>query len=104
MTALKPCPFCGAEVEVLSDMHCTWGLVHHRDGCLFPNFHNHELPEHDFEAWNTRHVETCKIEDKGEPEYNLVNRDYCFSCGHTVAWAHTYEPRFCPSCGRKVEG
>lgn len=97
---LLPCPFCGAEVEVLSDMHRTWGLVKHRDGCLFPNFRNHQISEYDFEAWNTRHVETCRIECN-ERSNNL--RLYTLSCGHTV-WTMGYTPDYCVTCGRKVEG
>lgn len=51
---LKPCPFCSAEPEVLSDGHRTWGLVQHNDGCLFHVYPKHEIPESDFAAWNNR--------------------------------------------------
>lgn len=56
MTDLKPCPFCGVKPEVMSDERRTWGLVEHKDGCLFPSFRKHEIPESDFGAWNTRAV------------------------------------------------
>lgn len=51
---LKSCPFCSAEPEVLSDGRRTWGLVQHNEGCLFPVYPKHEIPESDFAAWNTR--------------------------------------------------
>ncbi len=51
---LLPCPFCGAKVEVIMDGKRTWGLIEHRDGCLFPVFPKHELAECDFKKWNTR--------------------------------------------------
>lgn len=53
-TELLPCPFCSAEPEVLSDGRRTWGLVQHNEGCLFPVYPKHEIPESDFAAWNTR--------------------------------------------------
>lgn len=94
MSELKPCPFCGGEVEVLSDMHRTWGLVMHRDGCFFSNFRLHVIPEYDFEAWNTRHVETCKRFWTGA---EMV----CSKCGYQL---NSPVAKFCPSCGREVEG
>lgn len=54
MSELKHCPFCSAEPEILSDGRRTWGLVQHNDGCLFPTYPKHEIPESDFAAWNTR--------------------------------------------------
>ena len=53
-TTLLPCPFCSAEPEMWSDSRRTWGLVQHKDGCLFPNIREHEIPEEDFAAWNVR--------------------------------------------------
>lgn len=54
MSELLPCPFCSAEPEVFSDGHRTWGLVQHNEGCLFPVYPRHEIPESDFSAWNSR--------------------------------------------------
>ena len=55
-TTLMPCPFCGAKAEIFCDRVMTWGLVEHREGCLFPTFPNHHIAESDFEAWNHRAV------------------------------------------------
>lgn len=53
---LLPCPFCGAKAEIISDRVMTWGLVSHREGCLFPTYPNHYIAESDFDAWNRRAV------------------------------------------------
>lgn len=46
---------------------------------------------------------TCHIvERQEEPQCGVLVRDYTFSCGHCICWAHTYEPRYCPNCGAKV--
>ena len=102
MSELKPCPFCGASVEVLSDGHRTWGLVRHHDGCLFPNMRNHEIPEYDFEAWNTRAERTCR---------NLDHDPYWFECSECKCtcsvdyWGGGLGiPNYCPNCGAKAVG
>lgn len=53
-SSLLPCPFCGVTGEILSDGKHEWALFAHKDSCLFPNLHKHEIPACDFEAWNTR--------------------------------------------------
>lgn len=84
---LKPCPFCSAEPEVLSDGHRTWGLVQHNEGCLFPVYPKHEIPESDFAAWNTRAPIEYEgwfflpkpkdgIVDYGEPEITRTENSY----------------------------
>lgn len=45
---------------------------------------------------------TCHIVEVGEQMDNMLVRDYEFSCGHTICWAHTYDPNYCPNCGAKV--
>jgi len=98
MSELKPCPFCGAPVEVLSDLKRTWGLVRHRDGCLFPNLRNHQISEYDFDAWNTRVERTC-IREKHGVKMDGSPRLRCSLCGYGIG-----DKRFnyCPNCGAKV--
>ncbi|MBR3158416.1 MAG: hypothetical protein IKF14_05170 [Atopobiaceae bacterium] len=122
---LKPCPFCSAEPEVLSDGHRTWGLVQHNKGCLFPVYPKHEISESDFAAWNMRHQcgltdedysilldelgvseRTCRIEGR-------YGNQYCTCCGEMVGtWDSTSELcvsgnmvelwNYCPNCGARV--
>ena len=105
MADLRPCPFCGGEARVrVSDSISIMRIECTECHMATTTFIADSIGESEAaETWNTRHVETCQITNKGEPEYNVVTRDYEFSCGHTIAWGHTYEPNYCPNCGRKVE-
>lgn len=85
MAELKACPFCGARAEVLTDGVRTWGLIEHRDGCLFPAFPKHELAECDFGAWNTRAERTCGIEER-KNAWGSVTR-HCGNCGADLRMA-----------------
>lgn len=55
--ALRPCPFCGAEVEVWQDGVRTWGLIEHSTSCWvaygMPRC-KQEIPHDEFAAWNRR--------------------------------------------------
>lgn len=84
---LLPCPYCSAEPEILNDGRRTWGLVQHNDGCLFPTYPKHEIPESDFAAWNSRapieyegwfYLPKPKegIVDYGEPEMTRTENGY----------------------------
>lgn len=54
-------------------------------------------------AWNTRHAETCKVVGS---YYSELMDVYVFSlsCGDSIWWNDEEPPKFCPECGRKVEG
>lgn len=106
---LKSCPFCGGEYTQVR--YIGWESPSafdsgYRAECCDCGVITAAYPTEAgaIAAWNTRHVETCRITSKGEPEYDVITRDYEFSCGHTIAWGHVYEPNYCPNCGRKVEG
>lgn len=97
---LLHCPFCDAKADVLSDGTRTWGLIEHREGCLFPSYPKHEIPESDFEAWNTRHERTCRW----EPADYITEGDWWNTeCGEAITWEPEGTPNFCPNCGGKVE-
>lgn len=100
---LLPCPFCGAKTETLTDGKRTWGLVTHRDGCLFPTWPKHEVPECDFTAWNTRAERTCRWEyPKGVNGW--VGYTVCSSCGEKYDETVTDTAHYCPNCGARVVG
>lgn len=104
---LLSCPFCSAEPEILSDGRRTWGLVQHNDGCLFPIYPKHEIPETDFAAWNTRAERTCKVVASYDTS-GIDSRDsnaewyFAFSCGCELYWDEPEPPSYCPNCGAKV--
>lgn len=112
MSELKPCPFCGGEAFVRIDVALNPTQARYNVGCdknsychgWYGHSRYYNTEAEAAAAWNTRHVETCRITSKGEPEYDVITRDYEFSCGHTIAWGHVYEPNYCPNCGRRVEG
>lgn len=54
-------------------------------------------------AWNTRHVETCKVVGSYYSELMDVYV-FSFSCRDSIWWNDVEPPEFCPECGRKVEG
>lgn len=105
-TELLPCPFCGAKAEIRSDGKREWALVSHWENCLFPTFRAHEISASDFEAWNTRAPETCRVEGAirydYEGGYGGTEYEHALSCGHKVTWSNDDAPDFCPWCGRKV--
>ena len=104
MSELKPCPFCGATFEIWCDKHRTWALAKHRPGCFFPSKHNHEIPEYDFDAWNTRAERTCTqidVTDTRKPYTTHMTE--CSECGGVLALDEYRAPNYCPQCGAKVE-
>lgn len=109
MSELKPCPFCSAEPEILSDGRRTWGLVQHNDGCLFPTYPKHEIPESDFTAWNTRAERTCHFIDDSDGEFppKCSACDYepsIYECSWLSDGGYEFEGNYCPNCGAKVVG
>ena len=54
---------------------------------------------------SARAERTCLIVNRQEDwQYGFGVKDYEFSCGHVIGWAHTYEPSYCPNCGARVVG
>lgn len=109
-TILLPCPFCGGEAETRTStwndknykwtVQCKTNLCMGEMGCAF-----YRTEAEAIEAWNTRAERTCMIVEKQEEwQYNFGVKDYEFSCGHVISWAHTYDPKYCPVCGAKVVG
>lgn len=107
MTELKPCPFCGATFEIWCDKHRTWALARHRPECFFPSEHNHEIPEYDFDAWNTRAERTTPMYRDNHGIWHCENCEHgadiwTGSNGALDAWEDSWAPNYCPNCGAKV--
>ena len=109
MTELLPCPFCGGEARIYmndSDLDniLYYCICTNDNGCgVLPITLDHYSKEEAAAAWNTRHVETCKVEGS---YYSELMDVYVFSlsCGDSILWNDEEPPNCCPDCGRKVEG
>lgn len=108
---LKPCPFCGREARIYmndSDLdNIMWYCMCANDrGCnVMPITLDQYSKEEAADAWNTRHVETCKLHevDALTQTLSMVNGcawGECSECGCLTPDDSTY----CINCGRKVEG
>ena len=113
---LKPCAYCGGELEI---RHTSWHdsyVVWHKDlvkamGCpVAAPYYSTE--EDAVRSFNNRHVETC--ENIGE--YNEADQFVCSKCNIWLEdWVEVgydkeendyvgfeYELKYCPNCGRKI--
>lgn len=53
---LKPCPFCGDEMEICKDQYTEWGEHSHYDSKKCPIY---SITVLDFELWNTRRPQSA---------------------------------------------
>jgi len=89
---MKPCPFCGGEVERDNPM------IDYASGHGFhcPTCNAYfQLGDDDMEAderWNTRYKRTCEIGDGLD----------CSNCGAIFDIGPCDKPRFCMYCGAEV--
>ena len=119
-----PCPFCGAEVRVISWIGDSRHVVKHpvtdtdrlsNDGrfgplrCPLEGKGSVKYPTKGLaiEAWNTRVERTCKFVSSRGVDYPPV----CSECGYELGiydceWldggAYHYDGNYCPHCGAKV--
>lgn len=112
MTDLKPCPFCGCEMEIHNvgetlrlngvDYHddsYTWWhvdmkLAAEKDCPLVHEFHDTE--DGLIRSWNNRAERTCELK--------MTTCGWACSSCHVVSWETTHKPKpnYCPNCGAKV--
>lgn len=106
---LKPCPFCGAELEY--EEHVARAVkgrpilrlwAHPSGSCILAGM---EVPLEDHPAWNRRERPSGKWEKRtvNDPDdrYGIFrHRYYCSACGD---WQNYGMTRFCPCCGAKME-
>lgn len=107
---LKPCPFCGCEVD------------NHKDDCYFrmysvafadslvsgkPGMNVHVSARELRDAWNTRYEPTCTME-KSRLSTGLPYQDVyiCSKCNEQVIRGAirgiSEQPNYCPHCGAKT--
>ena len=112
---LKPCPFCGGEVEhqIMWDGACSFTCSKCGLNARFTDDIARAVPEaleKTERMWNTRYERTCHdISHDSMPVFQ------CSECGYLLTirdeedytmWHGTFEvldaPRYCPSCGARV--
>ena len=119
MEKLKPCAYCGGELEIRfsswrdgNPAYVVWhkDIVSAKDCPVVAAYYT--TKEDAIKAFNNRHVETCK----NLGEYNEVDQFICSECGIWLEdWvevefneeenddvAYEYELAYCPNCGRKI--
>ena len=102
MTELKTCPFCGGKPTAI-ETHPGRGELYCGKCDLVMCGDNAKTPEELTQAWNTRHVETCKLNELDALTQTLSMVDgcawgECSECGCLTPDDSTY----CINCGRKV--
>lgn len=101
MSSLLPCPFCGGKPTAI-ETHPGRGELYCGKCDLVMCGDNAKTPEELTQAWNTRHVETCKVVGSYYSELMDVYV-FSFSCRDSIWWNDEEPPNYCPECGRKVE-
>ena len=98
MSELLPCPFCGGEADVIDyDDEC-W-VAHQCANGTSVETNSYATEAEAVEAWNTRHVDTCKFVPDGMMNSKLWL--VCSACNGYVS-ADYDPPRYCPHCGKLV--
>lgn len=109
MNELLPCPFCGGEARLASNMTRSDNWVICREcNIYYPNDTRRKFTEAEaIKAWNSRTERTCK-----------PTEEYCCQCGQDLVLcdigigsnggAVELDPpilfNYCPNCGCKVVG
>ena len=104
-TELMPCPFCGGETSKRLfykgkyRVHCNVCDAHSGDVCA--------TEAKAITAWNTRHVETCKVESSFLNDFSSDHEcwfEFDLSCGHHIKGDVMEPPNYCEVCGAKIQG
>lgn len=103
MSELLPCPFCGGKPTAI-ETHPGRGELYCGKCDLVMCGDNAKTPEELTQAWNTRHVETCRMIYDEEASGDELWPTEAFHCSECGKWVYAGKPNYCPNCGRKVEG
>ena len=99
MSEVKPCPFCGAEPDVVHSNQYETDVAFFKHSARCPLHPSRVmgfrvLMTPDFEAWNTRYERTCHAIPR---EYRWAACE-CSACGSVLEYSDDY----CKHCGRRV--
>ena len=90
---LRPCPFCGAEAEIVRNGSGSYFVRCADKQCAAKTRLYHENENGARLAWNRRAERTCHMVDNG-----------CELCCSECDCRHDYddEPNYCHNCGARV--
>lgn len=112
---LRPCPFCGAEAELVRNSSGIYFARCTNRQCAAKTRLYHENENGARLAWNRCAERTCRpvVADDGAGAWGV----YCSECGYRFAGPHGKRevsehmaarrdimPRYCPYCGARVVG
>lgn len=96
---LRPCPFCGAEAELVRNSSGNYFVRCTNKQCAAKTRLYHENENGACLAWNRRAERTCNVVRTGEPSPTGVPRERrCSECGGMLTRFGAY----CPGCGARV--
>ena len=102
--ALKPCPFCGADAELVLNSSGSYFVRCANRQCAAKTRLYHENENGARASWNKRADRTCHI-DMPVVDWETGETDCrCSACGFSADpqdWAEMYD--YCPNCGARVE-
>lgn len=106
MNKLKPCPFCGGELEEFKHSY----FINHKNGCFLGTkrylirsickFNSRgKKSTYDIRKWNTRAERTCTLTGNAFKAFNDTTWRHCSECDADIMEGkHNY----CWKCGAKV--
>ena len=98
---LRPCPFCGAEAELVRNSGGSYFARCTNRQCAAKTRLYHENENGARMAWNRRAERTCRMGAPIDGEYQ------CGECGHLNRETYRadkgwFPPKYCAHCGSRV--
>lgn len=99
---LRPCPFCGAEAEIVRNGSGSYFVRCTNKQCAAKTRLYHENENGARLAWNRRAERTCRMRfDDRELRYRC-SRCGCLSETYRSTDGRWYAPEYCTACGARV--
>ena len=95
---LRPCPFCGAEAEIVRNGSGSYFVRCTNKQCATKTRLYHENENGARLAWNRRAERTARVVEENPGDWE------CDACGGGIYWDSSERPnvKYCPNCGARV--